>query len=308
MTNWGIAEWFGNDIRKMTAKERSDAVEASRGKEDRPICPFAAELSPDMKCFKQSGVCSIREYITTDSGKHVKFAESQPTAVCPNRFLQRDAGDETVFGFIARELFDTVDDVKVIKEIPFLDKVTATGAKRPAKAGRIDWIVVPGPPAHGKVTKIEWIAVETQAVYFSGANIGGDISEYALNPAKLHPPTGNRRPDFRSSGAKRLAPQLQVKSPVMRRWGKKVAVVVDEAFFSELAPLTNSVTDFDNAEIVWIVMKYTTGMNLEVSKVVFAELDDSIAALQATKPMSRTKFEEGLREHLGKDSSKVFNA
>lgn len=46
-----------------------------------------------------------------------------------------------------------------------------------------------------------------------------DFQMYVNKPDELNVTTKNRRPDWRSSGAKRLSPQLEAKSPVMRRWG-----------------------------------------------------------------------------------------
>lgn len=195
----------------------------------------------------------------------------------------------------------------VVKEVPFLHKVDADGKIRGAKAGRIDWVVIPTPPKKGDSVPLDWIAVETQAVYFSGANMWGDIALYLDAPDRLHAPTGQRRPDYRSSGAKRLAPQLEAKGPVMRRWGHKVVVVVDSAFFAELARMPDTVDDFDNAEVIWIVMRYTDEMSLVEDKVYFAELSDSMAALQATQPMNRNDFETGLKAELWKNNSdKVY--
>src|SRR5699024_12537315 len=80
----------------------------------------------------------------------------------------------------------------------------------------IDWILIADPD-----TTTEWIAVEIQSVYFSGGNMDVDFQKYVQKPQKLNVTDTNRRPDWRSSGAKRLAPQLAAKSPVMAQWGKK---------------------------------------------------------------------------------------
>lgn len=228
--------------------------------------------------------------------------DEQPAAVCPNRFLETYSG-QSVFAYIAKELYDVDSGAMVLKEIPFLNKVGADGRVRGAKAGRIDWVVIPIPPQKGSQAPLDWVAVETQAVYFSGANMWDDIALYLDDPGRLHAPQGVRRPDYRSSGAKRLAPQLNAKSPVMRRWGHKVVVVVDESFFAELAEMPDTIKDFDNAEVVWIVMRYTDTMNLVVDRVLFAELTDSVAALQATQPMNRGEFETGLKVELWKPNS-----
>lgn len=312
MASWSIAEWYGKDIRTMSGAERREAAEvALQANEEgvaaveQPVCPFLATVRPGARCNKAGGVCSIRPY---EVGARVKLPDVQPAAVCPNRFLEISGG-RSVFGYIAKELYGVDSGAVVIKEIPFLNKVGADGKVRGAKAGRIDWVVVPNPPVKGDKSPLDWVAVETQAVYFSGTNMWDDIALYVDDPDRLHAPQGVRRPDYRSSGAKRLAPQLSAKSPVMRRWGHKVVVVVDESFFAELAALPDTVRDFDNAEVVWIVMRYTDKMNLVVDRVLFAELADSVSALQATQPMLRGEFETGLKDELWKtNSDKVHRA
>lgn len=313
-SHWGIAEWYGQDIRHMSSNERAEAAEIARrtdegtlGVDDRPECPFLSNIIPGSRCNKAGGVCSIRRY-ETDGPVRVDPG-AQPACTCPNRFLEEDH-DETVFAYLARTLFGVSSGSVVIKEIPFLEKVSANGSARSAKAGRIDWVLVPTPPTKGdRSAQIDWLAIETQAVYFSGAKMGGDFATYEADPAHLHVPTGQRRPDYRSSGAKRLAPQLDVKSPVMRRWGKKVAVVIDRSFFEELGVLPDTVEDFDNAEVVWVVMGFNETMNLMVEQVTFAELDHSVQALQATRPVNKSQFESGLKSELWKaNSKKVYDS
>lgn len=306
VVSWGIAEWYGKDIRTMSTVERQQAADVALATRDRgmeaveqPGCPFLEVVRPGATCNKPGGVCSIRAYEGAEpDGAH------QPAAVCPNRFLELDNG-QSVFARIAADLYGVSSGAKVIKEIPFLHKVDAHGEiNRGAKAGRIDWVLIPNPPAKGSAERLDWIAVETQAVYFSGTNMWADIGEYARDPGHLHAPQGQRRPDYRSSGAKRLAPQLDAKAPVIRRWGRKVVVIIDSSFFAELAALPTEVDDFDNAEVVWVIMRYTDAMNLVVDEVFFGLLDESIQALQATRPLNRSEFESGLKRELWRTGAK----
>ena len=48
-------------------------------------------------------------------------------------------------------------------------------------------------------------------------------------------------------------PQLQVKVPTLRRWGKKLAVAVDRAFFDALGGFSDPVQDLDEGEVLWLV-------------------------------------------------------
>jgi hypothetical protein len=95
-----------------------------------------------------------------------------------------------------------------------------------------------------------------QAVYFSGKSMENDfkIMREWNGPGSPFPMV-QRRPDFRSSGPKRLMPQLQTKVPTISRWGKKMAVVIDRAFWNSLGTM-REVKDLSNSEIVWFVVKY----------------------------------------------------
>src|SRR5208282_3336457 len=68
-------------------------------------------------------------------------------------------------------------------------------------------------------------------------------------------PAAQRRPDFRSSGPKRLMPQLQIKVPTISRWGKKMAVAIDRAFRDSLSDM-REVRELSNCEIVWFVLSF----------------------------------------------------
>lgn len=311
MAGWGIAEWYGKDVATMSGPERHEAASRAIAAKDagvtnspQPECPFLSSIRPGSSCNKVGGVCSVRQY---SAGSPATALEAQPTTVCPNRFLEF-RNKESLFGTLAHEIFGSTDGARVIKEIPFLEKETMDGEQRGAKAGRIDWILVPKPSSNGDQSDLPWLAIETQAVYFSGDSMWPDIEEYLVDPDQVHFPKGRRRPDYRSSGAKRLAPQLSAKAPVMNRWGRKVAVVVDEAFFAEMGALAET-TDFDNAEVVWVLVKYDSAMKLTVSNLLHTELSASIAALQAAKPVNKREFESQLRDALSNAKiGKVFDA
>ncbi|GAA1350594.1 NotI family restriction endonuclease [Falsarthrobacter nasiphocae] len=302
MKSWGIAEWYGENIDEMRPDRRQEAAQISLSVKNKtiapneaPSCPFLSTIRPDAKCNKPGGVCSIRLY-----DNDIPEKDRQPAAVCPNRFLEVASG-HSVFARIADKIYGPSSEALVIKEIPFLNKVDADGnISREAKAGRFDWVLIPNPPAPNSTGPLDWLAVETQAVYFSGGNMWSDIEEYLRDPSRLHAPQAQRRPDYRSSGAKRLAPQLDAKAPVIRRWGRKVAVIVDQSFFDELASLPTQISDFDNAEVVWVTMRYNSHMELAVNQIIFSLLDESIAALQATRPLKRSEFENGLKKELWK--------
>jgi len=83
--------------------------------------------------------------------------------------------------------------------------------------GRIDNVLV-----RPSASKLEWCALEMQAVYFSGRSMQAD---FALMRTWLGPgvpfPTGQRRPDFRSSGPKTSYAAIASQSAYAQTVGKE---------------------------------------------------------------------------------------
>lgn len=161
--------------------------------------------------------------------------------------------------------------------------------------GRIDLVLV-----HPGLEPLRWCAVEMQAVYFSGSAMTREFTRDFLGEGVPFP-AANHRPDYRSSSTKRLMPQLQIKVPTLRRWGKKTAVVVDEAFFSSLGKM-DDVSDASNADIAWFVVSLTRGKGvarLERASCRFTTLERAVEGLTAGLPVSLTQFESTIREKLG---------
>src|ERR1700674_3799613 len=124
----------------------------------------------------------------------------------------------------SKEILDC-DAPLIAKEIPFLQRVVPRDASieaglpepaEPQPEANADESQTAAETAHEDVGRIdlvcvhplqetEWCAVELQAVYFSGGAMSRDfqvIREHSGNRVPL--PGANRRPDFRSSGPKRL--------------------------------------------------------------------------------------------------------
>ena len=150
---------------------------------------------------------------------------------------------------------------------------------------------------HPSRNPIDWCALEIQAVYFSGKSMRNEFTMLAATEMEtLAYPAKHRRPDWRSSGPKRLLPQLQTKVPTIRTWGKKVAVVIDEAFFGSLVALDRE-RHLSNAEIAWFVVGYDTspvGWKLVPREVIFTKLDASVKSLTGGVPLPREQFEAQL--------------
>lgn len=113
-------------------------------------------------------------------------------------------------------------------------------------------------------------------------------------------PQGIRRPDFRSSGPKHLMPQLQIKVPTISRWGKKMAVVVDQPFWDSLGDISE-VDHVSNCDIAWFVMDYRhngKGFHMEPEDLHLTTLDRAVEGLTGGKPTSLADFEKSLRVKL----------
>ena len=212
-TRYGAAELYGFDVTAL-APERIRELASAKNK-DLP-CPFKPRETskPVPKCHKKGGVCSLRQYGQEAS---TVTAVGQPVTTCPSRFLEKNL----IFEWVGETLLGTKTPV-VISELPFLMSSEAAGEEEENgdAVGKIDKVLVNtgGEP-------LKWCALEMQAVYFSGKSMEND---FALMRTWAGPglpfPQVQRRPDFRSSGPKRLMPQLQVKVPTISRWGKKIGV------------------------------------------------------------------------------------
>ncbi len=185
-----------------------------------------------------------------------------------------------------------------VRQISFLQRVPLIGREGEEvqgreEVGRIDNVlVVPG------TTPLQWCAVEIQAVYFSGDSMAKDFLEIVSHAGEGIPfPVGKRRPDYRSSAPKRLMPQLQIKVPTLRRWGKKMAVVVDEDFFNAMGRM-NTVDEITNCDVAWFVVSYDEKLTLNRGGVYFTTLEESVQGLVAGRPVSLPEFEQRLLEKL----------
>jgi hypothetical protein len=126
--------------------------------------------------------------------------------------------------------------------------------------------------------------VEIQAVYFSGDSMNRDFQGILSREGQGLPfPAGKRRPDYRSSGPKRLMPQLQIKVPTLRRWGKKMAVVVDEDFFKAMGRMKTE-DEMSNCDVAWFAVRYDEALSLGAGGVYLTTLEESVDSLAAGAP------------------------
>lgn len=308
---FGIAEWYGHLYRNLDGETRT-VFAAEKSKLGAFPCPFLQDvprLGPstgNLNCKKRGGVCSIRNFHDQSATEDISFGPI--AATCPNRFLDN--------GTIIAEIGKVVLGCELpnfAKEIAFLKRPISLTAQATVAdlddeqqsldeiAGLIDKEDV------GKIDLVlvdpdntdNWCAVEIQAVYFSGAKMSDDISAISTYVGNGIPmPGGVRRPDFRSSGPKRLMPQLMIKVPTLRRWGKKMVVVIDQAFFDAMDPMEPE-ADISNSDIVWIVVDYreeegAAKAALFVAKAMFSTLEEAVKALTAGRPTTLGDFEQKL--------------
>lgn len=295
---YSIGEWYGAGFERLTAAERFTRAKTECDAD--AILGVACPFQSDAKCNKKGGVCSLRQYQQFGDGPVTGVGPLITT--CPQRFLE----SHTIFRWVGETLLQTKEPV-ILSEIGFLDRLRPQDVGESEEEdsrdfiGRIDNVLV-----HPSRQPMEWCALELQAVYFSGKSMANEFKMLALRETEVLPyPAKHRRPDWRSSGPKRLLPQLQTKVPTIRTWGKKMAVVIDEAFFQSLVGLDVEKHQ-SNSEIAWFVVGYDPqpgGWKLVPRQVVFTKLDASVKSLTGGLPLSRERFEEQLREKLGKKAS-----
>lgn len=235
---YGIAEWYGQSFRDLDPAQRQTLARIARdGTAEPPPCPFQHQRP----CSKKGGVCSLQR-VQWAAPDRMGLPAGPRVVTCPNRF------DEA--GVMVKWLAEIVGfdpaTIQIAREVPFMQ----AAANPDRAAGRIDLVLV-----QSSGDGLDWYGLAIQAVYFSGFGMGSEFARLSQDAQPQPPfPDHVRRPDWRSSSAKRLMPQLQVKVPTLRRWGKKLAVALDRAFFDALGgPSANPVQDLDEGEVLWLV-------------------------------------------------------
>lgn len=275
------------DLREKLARQKTDELG----------CPFKTD-SPYPTCTKPGGVCSIRIFkeergvVTPIDGNRGRLR-----ALCPWRFHQ----DGTAFDKIGERLLADPTPARA-GEVGFLESTGNLDSDPGEDVGRIDMILVKSNAAPG--APMDWVAVEVQAVYFSGKRMGIEFEHLLKTHGKLSMAQEKRRPDYRSSGVKRLMPQLLTKVPTLRRWGKKLAVVVDAPFFYSMGTIER-VKDVSNADIVWFLADFVEDPNggrfkLEVVEEFFTTLESATLGLTGGVPVSQGEFEKRIKSKAQK--------
>ena len=287
-TRYGIAEWYGQDFTSLDAAQRVAFAEHALGEADAepPACPFQPNHPP---CSKKGGVCSIRRYAESENHR-LGMSVDEPVVTCPRRFEEASL----VSKWLAEIAGFPLEETQVAGEVPFM---RSTETNKPA--GKIDMIV-----AHEQGENLKWHGLEIQAVYFSGKGMASEFEALRNDTHEPPPyPSEVRRPDWRSSSAKRLMPQLEIKAPTLRRWGAKLAVAVDRPFFNAVGGTSDHPSDdLNEGDIIWLVTRFERAdpgtWHLARDHWEVLTLEDSNKRLQAAETISRENFEIALRSRL----------
>lgn len=296
---FGIGEWYGRSFTHLSQIEREKfaALAQSQTKATAPPCPFMA-TSINNRCSKVGGVCSLRLYErvseVTGETKVVEGEEGDLRVVCPHRFKQ----DDIIYSEIGSHMLGTPTP-EVVREVRFLQRANPgeMDSDESEDVGNIDNVLV-----HPDRTLLKWCALEIQAVYFSGSKMKLLFEQIEAFQSPGHPfPDHSRRPDYRSSGPKRLMPQLQIKVPTLRRWGKKLAVVVDQAWFRNNVIDVATVKDVSNCDIAWFIVTFdesTDPARIVIGRPQLQTLERAVEGLTGGYPVSLGEFESKILAKL----------
>jgi hypothetical protein len=267
-------------------------------KKERPSQPCIPRTIGEavVECTKQGGICSLRRYALDGATGEVRAAPDEGgvlCTVCPYRFYEADL----IFRWIGATILG-IENPLVVGQVGFLERIEKQGGVGRDEVGRIDHVLV-----HPDISTLTWCALEMQAVYFSGGSMTKEFEMLAEATGKGIPfPAAKRHPDYPSSGPKRLMPQLQIKVPTLRRWGKKMCVLVDRGFFRALSPM-EMVPDISNCDIAWFVVRYDEEGDRAVlvpDFVRYTTLEHAVEGLTAGRPVNLLTFEGRIRAKLGR--------
>lgn len=296
---FGIGEWYGYDILKIPQTLRVKLAEEalkSKGQRTGMPCPFQPAKSNAI-CNKAGGVCSLRQYAPGEDGQAIEIQglPGSLRATCPKRF---DEGG-IVHKWVSQSMINDLS-TSICNEITLSKSSSNQENENTDDVSRFDTILIGNNTPTGADER--WVPLEIQSVYFSGDAMRQEFESIKASESEiLRFPVGKRRPDYKSCAQKRLFPQLQVKITTLRRWGKKMAIVVDRAFFESLGEI-ESVEDLSNADIAWFVLGFGDGSDqrsgLVCEEVRLTTLEKTIEMLTGGQPVSLRDFEAMLKSRI----------
>lgn len=214
-----IAEVFGTSVLDDSA--------AATSLRERKWCRFRDTQCTKVRKIDPIGVCAF------STGEDA-------TIVCPFRFGE----NSRVFRDAAILAFGEGEEIVILPEYKLLSIPSTLEGKSARKIGKVDFIL--GKIKDGRV--VDFAALEIQSVYSSGGGVESAFKNF-VKSGKLGR-DGDLGVDFRSSAQKRLVPQLRLKVPIFRRWGKKFFVAIDDTFFAALPEF--GTTSPGNSEVTWL--------------------------------------------------------
>jgi len=269
-----LAEVFGHLTTDMTAR--------AEGYRTQRLCPYN-NIVPN--CTKDKakdplGVCSI-------------YYENDPVITCPIRFRE----DWLVADDAASFFFDKGIKWSSLTEVRLYDS-------KHKSAGSIDLVLV-SYNDNGQI--LDFGALEIQAVYISG-NVRDPFKYYMDDPLGRSKMDWSKepnypQPDFLSSSRKRLAPQLVYKGGILHTWNKKIAVALNQSFFSTLPTLQKvSKTEADIAWFIYDLVLTATPeqQRYQLKKVdeVYTKFEPALSAITTPLPGKVDDFIKLLQEKL----------
>lgn len=279
------------DQNRKDELERRFLIEQSSTK----LCPFK-ELPGygNIPCTKAGGVCSLRAYEQGEAGTGIPVSGDRGAirTLCPSRFHE----GAIAFKWASQTILNQPDPL-LVGEVGFLESSDTYDGSEGEDVGRIDMVVVDAtkPANH----PLPWLALEIQAVYFSGPEMRKLFSQIERNIESggtgIVYPKEVRRPDYRSSGPKRLMPQLQIKIPTLRRWGKRMAIVVDRPFYESMGNM-QTVAHESLSDVIWFVVDFkkdqsATRFTLKKGSAYFMTLEEAVKGLTGGTPVAQPIFE-----------------
>lgn len=261
-----IGEIFGHDT----------AIPLDAEARRTPFCPFRQSACTKQGIVSPLGICSFSDGKTA-------------TITCPVRFLDR----QRLFVDAARLAFGNYRPCIAVPEVRLLD---VPGPERSRKIGKVDFLLVllDGDQA------IDFAALEIQAVYISGRSIRPAFDHYLMDGSLRN--DAARRADFRSSAQKRLMPQLALKVPIFRRWGKRFFVAVDSTFFGTLPNIRTQTQG--NAEVTWLAYpferKAAGGYQMNDPTIYHTLWDDVLDSLREGQPPEKSELLKELSKQIPK--------
>lgn len=247
-------------------------------------CPFQGI---GKRCNKKSkdeplGICSFSR-----DGNSV-------AAVCPQRFRQ----DNRIFNDVAQYAFGDMAGCSLRWRREFTayvkEKKIASNKTQRIKATilcQFDYLL-------GQVdlsgTLIDYCAIETQSVYFSGDSMVGPFKKFLKNGE--FPDKSSRRMDWPSSAKKRLLPQLRQKVILVRKkLEKQLFVVVDRHLFESLGKFPRATGSVDFVFVVYDISLDGNAFKLSDPQFVPAQLKAVENAVNHRHRIDHTRWDEDLK-------------